>query len=425
MKVRDLSNDPLIIEWLDTLNPSDNTKKIYLQSMQDYTGWVNKSPNELLTEAEDEIKAGLLMRRRKIKGYLIGFRKYLQDQGLSDNTIKTRISGAKSFYKLFDIEIPSLPRSGNKARTLEENNEIPTKEDLQEVLKVCDPFEKALILTGVSSGLASGEIRHLKVRQFKEGFDPITEITTFTLRRGKVGFDFVTFLSPEASRAVWDYLSYRERKPKIPTAKRLQQLEKQRVNEDGYLFIPRNVPNEYLKSRDEEVRKLNENTIIKIYRAISEKAQKNKKAKVWNVIRSHNMRKFFNSALLNASADSFFVEFVMGHTLDDTRAAYFRASPEKLREIYQKYIPYLTIQKELDISESEQFKKLKSENQILAAETAKHVVERSELQDLKAEIGRLKQMEAEKADFNMEIMKAALTDQKILEVIAKAIKGKE
>ena len=44
------------------------------------------------------------MRRGKIKSYLIGFRKYLQDkgsqlnQGLSDNTIKSRLAGVKSFY---------------------------------------------------------------------------------------------------------------------------------------------------------------------------------------------------------------------------------------------------------------------------------------------------------------------------------------
>ncbi|AKB75360.1 hypothetical protein MSLAZ_2099 [Methanosarcina lacustris Z-7289] len=31
---------------------------------------------------------------------------------------------------MFDIEIPFLPRSGNKARALEENNVTPTKEDL-------------------------------------------------------------------------------------------------------------------------------------------------------------------------------------------------------------------------------------------------------------------------------------------------------
>ena len=216
--------------------------------MQNFTDWIGKSPDELLTEAEEEVKAGKLMRQRKIKAYLIGFRKYLQDQELSSLTVRSRLTGVKSFYKLFDIEIPSLPRSGNKARPLEENKDIPIKEDLQEVLKVCDPLEKTLILVGASSGLSANEIKNLKIKDFKEGYDPKTEITTLDLRRGKVGFDFITFLSPEASRAVWDYLSFRERKPKIPTPKRVQQLSKQKVNDDVYLFIARNVPSSFFEN---------------------------------------------------------------------------------------------------------------------------------------------------------------------------------
>jgi len=392
MKVHDLQNDPLIIEWFDTLNPSENTRKLYLQAMQNFTDWTGKTPDELLTEAEGEVKAGNLMRHRKIKAYLIGFRKYLQDQKLSSLTVRSRLTGVKSFYKLFDIDMPSLPRSGNKARPLEENKDIPSKLDIQEVLKVCDLFEKALILVGASSGLSSNEIRNLKIKDFKSGYDLDTEITTLDLRRRKVGFDFITFLSPEASRAVWDYLSFRERKPKIPTPKRVLQLSKQKINEDGYLFIARNVPTRFLQNQDEETRKLNENTVIKIYRSISEKAQKNTKTRAWNVIRSHNMKKFFNSVLLNAGADSFFVEYCMGHTLDSTRAAYFRASPDKLKEIYLKYVPYLTIQKELDVSESKEFKRIKAEHTTLIVEAEKHRVERSELQELRKELDNTKEL---------------------------------
>ena len=40
MKVRDLCNDPLIVEWIDTLNPSENTRKFYLQAMQNFTDWI-------------------------------------------------------------------------------------------------------------------------------------------------------------------------------------------------------------------------------------------------------------------------------------------------------------------------------------------------------------------------------------------------
>jgi hypothetical protein len=62
---------------------------------------------------------------------------------------------------------------------------------------------------------------------------------------------------------------------------------------------------------------------------------------------------------------------MMDHQIDGTRDAYFRASPEKMREQYMKYIPYLTIQKEADVSESPEYQNIKVENDILRAETAR------------------------------------------------------
>lgn len=422
MKVSELVNDPLIVDWIDTLNPAINTKKLYLQAMQNFTDWTGKKPEELLTEAEEEIKSGKLMRQRKIKSYLIGFRKHLQDQKLSDLSIRSKMTGVRSFYKTFDIEIPTMQRIG-KARPLPENKAIPNKEDLQDILKVCDPLEKAVLLTGVSSGLASNEIRDLKIREFKEGYDPETEITTLDLRRKKVERDFVTFLSPEASRAVWDYLNYRERKPKYVNHKRLNQLTKQKIIDDnGYLFIIRNVPKEFLDTQDEELRKLQESTVTKIYRIISEKARKNTPTGQWNLIRSHNIRKYFNSALLNAGADSFFVEYCMGHTLDDTRAAYFRASPEKLKEIYKKYMPYLAVQKELNVSESSEYQKIKYENSVLQAETARHVVERSELQELRVEVKKIRDAQKNADKITERILQLQCADSKFSNFVLEGLK---
>jgi integrase len=358
----------------------------------------------LITEAEKEIKAGLLPRERTIKRDMIGFRRYLQDRKLSPLSVKSYMTRVTNFYKAFDIEIPKIPKSERKAQPLSENYEIPTKEDLQEVLKVCDSLEKAIMLTGVASGLSAQEIINLKIKDFKKGYDPETKITTLKLRREKVGFEFITFLSPEANKAVIDYLKYRDREVNSGDIRRIDQVKKQNViNENGYLFILRKIPPEFLKTYDEELRKIEGPSFLKIYRTISEKARKSTAKGDWNLIRSHNIRKYFNSTMLNAGADSFHIEFFMGHTLDETRAAYFRASPEKLRDLYQKYIPYLTIQKEADISESPEYLRIKQENQILQAETARHVVERSELQELKADMQKMKEvrdgMESVKTDY--------------------------
>lgn len=378
-----------VTDWIDTLNPSPNTEKNYLLAIKVFCEWTGKTPGELLFEAEDEIRKGTLMRQRNIKRYLVGFRKMLQEKGYAPMTVKGYLSGIKSFYSINDIELPTLPRT-EKVRALEEHKEIPKKEDLQTVLKICDPLEKALLLIGISGGLASNEIINLKISDFKKGYDPKTEIATLSLRRIKVAFDFITFLTPEASRAIWDYLNYREREVIIDCERRQKQRDKQKIYSDnGYLFIGRKIPDTFLETRDERERKLERDALMRIYRVISEKAQKSTPKNNWNIIRSHNMRKYFNSALLNAGCDSFIVEFLMGHTLDDTRSAYFRASPEKLKEIYKKYVPFLTIQKELDISTSPEYLKIKEENQILLAETERHVIERAELTELQQTVQEL------------------------------------
>ena len=121
-----------------------------------------------MNEGEVEIKAGLLMRQRSIKKNLICFRKQLQDNERAPLTVKGYITGLQSFYKTSDVELPSLPRTG-KAIPLEKHKSIPTIEDIQAVLKICDTLERVIILVGVSSGLSSNEIIRLSAKDFKNG----------------------------------------------------------------------------------------------------------------------------------------------------------------------------------------------------------------------------------------------------------------
>ncbi len=300
------------------------------------------------------------------------------------------MSGVRSFYKAFDHEIPNIGRE-EKALSKPEHLDIPNKEDIREALKVCDPRDTALILSGCSSGLGAADIVNLTIEQFLKGYDPETEITTLFLRREKSGTDFVTFISPEASRAVHNYLKYRGREAKTPDKYREMQLEKQRVHGNkGYLFIKRSVSDEYLATHDEELRKLDTVGLLKAYRTLSERAQKSTSKGIWNLIRSHNMRKFFNSTLKNAGFDSERVEFFMGHTLDGTKGAYYRAEADKLRALYASFVPYLTIQKELDVASTPEYQKLAAENTDLKAAKESYIVERGELETLAKELDDIK-----------------------------------
>lgn len=83
----------------------------------------------------------------------------------------------------------------------------------------------------------------------------------------------------------------------------------------------------------------------------------------------------------------------MGHKLPGSQAAYYRSNVEDLKREYIKLMPFITVQKELDISESPEYQQIKKENIILQAETARHVVERSELQEMRTELKKLKELE--------------------------------
>ena len=60
MKVTELKQDTVIIEWLETMNAKPNTEKAYLQGMQDFTSYTGKDSETLLEEAAEDIRAGRL-----------------------------------------------------------------------------------------------------------------------------------------------------------------------------------------------------------------------------------------------------------------------------------------------------------------------------------------------------------------------------
>lgn len=365
------------------VNPKPSTTNIYLTALKIYCEWLGKTPTQLIDEADFETENIKLKKRRKINNYLLDFKAFLRTKDIAPKSISLYFTAILSFYRRNQVELPDLPREG-RAEVLKENRYFLNKDEIWEALNVCDVLERAVVLTGVSSGLSAEEIIELKIREFKEGYDSKTEITTLKLRRQKTNVDFITFLTPEASRAVWAYLKFRDKKPKNNNARRIKQLEKQNIaSDDGYLFILQRVPDEYLTTGNEELRKIKTKVFTGIYRKISLKAQKNTPEGCWNIIRSHNMRKFFNSTLKNVGADHDFVEYCMGHRLSDTKMAYYEGDPVKLRNIYQKYIPYLTIQKDLDISETPDYKRMTKEIEGLKAKLETETTRSAEMRIIK------------------------------------------
>lgn len=417
MQARELRTDKTIRRWLLNSNFQPNTQKGYVLALQHYTEFTGKTPEQLILEAKADIKAGKLMDEREILDMVAGFRNHLQANGHAPLSIQHHIVALKSFYGFHYIEVPKI-RNKRGATKLKQNMKVPDKEDIRKALSVCGIRERAIMLCGLSSGMGAAEISELSLQAFREGYDPETGITTLEVRRVKVGRDFITFLTPEASAAVLAYLEHRDRPTRTGRQVDKDIQTKQRTTPSSYLFIADHVPKEYLKTRNEELRRLKPEAIHKLYRTISDNSGQDSASGVYNLIRSHNMRKWFSSTLRKAGCDADLIELFMGHTLGGTKDAYIDLKIDggikDIKAEYAKYVAYLTIQKPLDVSTSHEYQSIAHENEVLRAETAKHIVERSELADL-----RSKNKELEDKVNNMDSLIESMINQKLKEIIEK------
>ena len=68
-------------------------------------------------------------------------------------------------------------------------------------------------------------------------------------------------------------------------------------------------------------------------------------------IRSHAMRKFFSNTMQKAVMEKDKVDWLIGHSPDDTDSAYFNYEDvEKLKGEYIKYLPAITLAETIEIN---------------------------------------------------------------------------
>jgi len=153
MEYRELKADPFVIDFFNKIEAAENTQKMYRQALKYYTKITNKTPEELILEAESEIKEGKLMRERKLNQYLTAFKKFIDSQSFAPKSKNVFISGVKTFYKTYDIQLPNHVKT-RKAQPLRENaiNGFLRKETIVKMLNNAASLrDKAIILAMASS----------------------------------------------------------------------------------------------------------------------------------------------------------------------------------------------------------------------------------------------------------------------------------
>lgn len=127
-----------------------NTVEKYLHYIRHYCKFLNKTPTQIIDEANRDIKSGLLMNEIHVFDDLPAFNNHLKVTA-STNTRAWKIAAVKSFYRKFEIQLLAS-NSINRIEIvpIDANEKRARKELIQEALKVCNVFERAVAMKNCS-----------------------------------------------------------------------------------------------------------------------------------------------------------------------------------------------------------------------------------------------------------------------------------
>ncbi len=303
---------------------SKGTYENYVLAVHSYEKHTGMTLQELLDDADEEEDQGIRMKRRKIKQHL---QQFIQQNKttLKSSSLRKRVALIYTVYKHHEIECPHIPIPLQIPE--ERIEDIPTQQHIKQAIQSTNNKKiKALICFMASSGCGSAEARNLTIQDMmeatKEYHQEITVshwiqklkktdniIPTIQTQRQKTKTRYYMFCTPEAMEYIIDYLEDRIYREEITPSDKLFPYSRQGIIA---LFDRINTRNNWGKVKD------------------------------YNFFRGHSLRKFFATTLTKLRMDFLITEFLLGHKINKTTAAYYKLDPQALKIEYMKIMTELT-----------------------------------------------------------------------------------
>jgi len=351
-----VENETIFKEYCRDRNLAPNSVKLYRLAFHKYTDFHDMTLEELIDEAEADEDTIPRLRKRRITKRLSEFKEHLETSKTSPSYINHQIALIRAFYNEFEIQLPKTRRRKTRSdRKVETIEDLPTKDDIRKCLHKSNTAYKAIILLMLSSGMSRSEVPSLTFKHYYDSIplerypknlgeliDKVIDnenlILYWRLKRIKTGKNYFTFSSPEVSDWILEYLKelHRDYPDYIPQP-------------EDTLFRPFNIP-------------LNPDSLSQNFKRINRRAGLIKPAGGLTV-RPHVLRKIFSTTLERNKFPHLYTRWLMGHSIDSTTSAYFKADPEALKEDYIQIINHLTVTQEIDprTVTSQGYKELKAE----------------------------------------------------------------
>jgi integrase len=318
--------------FIDTIK-SDKTRKQYKRCLVKFMRFASITEVDNLLVLAGDPKA--------LQQKIIDYVSYLKARRLSAVTISLYLAAVVHFYSMNDVTLNRRRIGRFIPQKIRYNRDRAyTREEISKLLEFCDLRNRAIVLLFASTGMRVGAVPGLNLEHLsKVEVYNLYQITVYA------GYEeeYICFCTPEAAKAIDEYLSYRERAgealiPGSPLFREqfdvsdLEQIRKKakRITEDvidrvlaNKLTIYGIMPIEQLKEGEEG------------------KGGKKRKA----VMRTHGFRKFVDTTMINHKLNSTIRKMLLGQSteLDES---YYRPQPDDLLQEYLIVVDARTINEE-------------------------------------------------------------------------------
>jgi integrase len=239
------------------------------------------------------------------------------DKKYARGTVSTRIAPLFYFFENNDIELNRRKIKRYYPSDESVNDDRPyTVEEKSRMLSVCDLRTKAMILLMASSGVRVGSLHTMimsDLTPLQFGISKLYKVQVYGRTRAR----HITFMTPEATKAIDEYLEYRKRcgeelKDKSP-------LFRKHFNKDDQIRM--NLP-----------KFMSEAAVIKsLVTCLNRSGVKTSEA-----MRTHAFRKGFKSICEQSGMKSINVEMLLGHDIG-VSGHYYRPADSDILEDYMTH----------------------------------------------------------------------------------------
>jgi len=331
-------------KWLQKLSVrksgSEATMAYYCRSLREFSEFIKKDPDEIITEYKADIKDDLEEAMEKWSDLLDNYAAHLMKR-MKKSSAAVFHAAIKSFFKYnskVELQAPTPEFYSERVPPV-------TSDELKELDRLADVQQRFCLRFLKDNGISRSDVVRLNYGDIRKELEKGEQVIHIEMLRGKENVEYDTFIGQNAIEALKAYLT-------------LRRTRGEEITDETPIFSSESVP----------YHRLSPAGLSAVFKRLSEKAGIK--------VTPHKLRKFFETYLALAKVHPVILKYWMGHKVKtgkkDVEMRYIIPPVEEQRQLYAEAYPKIDV---TGVSLEERLRKVEKLREVLGPEKIKMMEE--------------------------------------------------